>query len=68
VIKHKGLTRISLETRTLMIGDQVARRGAHNDGCACWLAPSMFRRVSDGMGLSDLLGKPSLESFPVIVS
>jgi hypothetical protein len=51
-----------------MIGDQVTRRAAPNDGCGCWLAPSMFRRVSDGMGPSDLLGTPSLESFSVIVS
>jgi hypothetical protein len=68
VPNHTGLTRISMETRTLMIGEQVARRGAPNDGCACWLAPSMFRRVSDGMGFSDLLGTTSLESFTVIVS
>jgi hypothetical protein len=46
-----------------MIGDQVARRGAPNDGRACRLAPSMFRGVSDGMALSNLLGTPSLESF-----
>lgn len=57
VPNHTGLTRISLETRTVLIEDVRAGRGAPNiDGAAPWMAPGWFRRVSDGAKLSDLLG------------
>lgn len=57
VPNHTGLTRISLETRTVLIADVRAGRGAPNiDGEAPWMAPGWFRRVSDGVKLSDILG------------
>jgi hypothetical protein len=57
VPNHTGLTRISLETRTVLIEDVRAGRGAPNiDGEAPWMAPGWFRRVSDGAKLSDILG------------
>jgi hypothetical protein len=64
VPNHTDLTRISVETRTLLIEDHVARRGAPNmDGSAHWMAPGLFRRVSDGKALPDLLGTGVLEPF-----
>ncbi len=52
-----GLSRLSLDTRTLWIADVEAGRGAANlDGAAFWQAPGWFRRLSDGTRLSDLLG------------
>jgi hypothetical protein len=57
VPNHTGLTRISLETRTVSIGDLRARRGAPNiDGHSRWVAPGLFRRLSDGTALNALLG------------
>jgi hypothetical protein len=54
---HSGLTRISLETRTVSIEDVRAGRGAPNvDGRARWAAPGLFRRLSDGAALNLLLG------------
>ncbi len=59
-----GLTRISLETRTLWIEDMVAGRGAPNiDGAAPWMAPGWFRRASDGEKLVDLLGRQAIEPY-----
>jgi hypothetical protein len=59
-----GLTRISLETRTLWIEDVLAGRGAPNlDGDAPWMAPGLFRRVSDGEKLTTLLGWKELEPY-----
>ncbi|MEO5325619.1 hypothetical protein PV773_20125 [Mesorhizobium sp. CC13] len=59
-----GLTRISLETRTLWIDDLRSGRGAPNvDGFAKWMSPGMFRRVSDEVALNDLLGLKRLEPF-----
>jgi hypothetical protein len=56
VPNHTGLTRISLETRTVSITDTRARRGAPNvDGEARWVAPGLFRRLSDGVPLSAIL-------------
>jgi hypothetical protein len=56
VPNHTGLTRISLETRTVSITDTRARRGAPNvDGHARWVAPGMFRRLSDGVPLNKIL-------------
>ena len=57
-------TRISLETRTLRIPDHRAGRGARNiDGRAHWMSPGMFRRVSDGVALTQILQVDSLEAF-----
>jgi hypothetical protein len=57
VPNRTGRTRISLETRTVLIDDVRAGRGAPNiDGDAPWMAPGWFRRVSDGAKLSDILG------------
>ncbi|MBU0603354.1 MAG: hypothetical protein KKD25_13240 [Gammaproteobacteria bacterium] len=54
---HTGLTRISFETRTVWIPDLLARRGAPNiDGHAPWAAPGLFRRLSDGRRLHEVLG------------
>lgn len=59
-----GLTRISLETRTLWIDDVRSGRGAPNvDGHARWMSPGMFRRVSDGVPLHELLGMDRIEPF-----
>jgi hypothetical protein len=57
-------TRISIETRTLRLADQRAGRGAPNvDGSARWVAYGMFRRLSDGVPLTQALGVQALESF-----
>ena len=57
VPNHTGLTRVSLETRTISIADLRAGRGAPNvDGHGRWAAPGMFRRLSDGRALHELLG------------
>ncbi|PJG45474.1 hypothetical protein CAF53_22285 [Sphingobium sp. LB126] len=54
---HTGLTRISLETRTIWIDDLREGRGARNlDGHARWQSPGLFRRVSDDQPLHALLG------------
>jgi hypothetical protein len=56
VPNHTGLTRISLETRTVSITDTRARRGAPNlDGHARWVAPGIFRRLCDGVALNRIL-------------
>jgi hypothetical protein len=61
VPNHTGLTRISLETRTVSITDTRARRGAPNlDGHAHWVAPGLFRRLSDGVALNKILECESL--------
>lgn len=57
VPNHTGLTRISLETRTVSIRDVRAGRGAPNvDGEARWVAPGLFRRLSDAQPLNTILG------------
>ncbi|WP_044872433.1 hypothetical protein [Pseudomonas sp. LFM046] len=59
-----GLTRISFETRTLFIPDLEAGRGAPNvDGHAPWMTPGLFRRLSDGKRLDDLLGCRFIEPY-----
>ncbi|MBE1205328.1 hypothetical protein [Aminobacter carboxidus] len=59
-----GLTRISLETRTLWIDDVRSGRGAPNvDGFARWMSPGMFRRLSDETPLHDILGMNRIELF-----
>jgi hypothetical protein len=61
---HSGLTRISLETRTLMIDDFLSGCGAPNiDGRARWVSPGLFRRLSDGMPLAEILGVDKLVPF-----
>jgi hypothetical protein len=64
VENHTGKTRISLETRTLFIPDHVRRCGATNvDGRARWMTPGMFRRVSDGKPLDEVLGAPAFQPY-----
>ena len=59
-----GFTRISLETRTISIEDFRLGRGAPNlDGRAPWMAPGLFRRISDGTKLHALFGMRSLEPY-----
>ncbi|MCY1503037.1 hypothetical protein D9M68_371500 [compost metagenome] len=59
-----GLTRISFETRTLLIQDLVDGLGAPNvDGYAPWMTPGLFRRLSDGKRLDDLLGCWFIEPY-----
>lgn len=59
-----GLTRISLETRTLWIDDVRTGRGAPNvDGHAPWMSPGMFRRVGDEVPLNEILGMNRIEPF-----
>jgi len=64
VQNHTELTRISFETRTLDLPDHLAGRGARNvDGRALWTTPGMFRRVSDGVPLTEVLGVAAFEPF-----
>jgi len=57
VPNHTGLTRISLETRTVSISDVRAQRGAPNvDGEARWVAPGLFHRLRDATALNRILG------------
>lgn len=52
-----GLTRLSLETRTVLVEDMREGRGAPNvDGHAPWAAPGWFRHMTTGEKLSDMLG------------
>jgi hypothetical protein len=62
VANNTDLTRISLETRTLSIEDFCAGRGAPNvDGHAPWMSPGLFRRVTDGVKLPELVAVNELE-------
>ncbi len=62
---HTGLTRISLETRTIWIDDLREGRGAPNlDGHAPWQSPGLFRRVGDGQPLHELLGCEAVTPHP----
>jgi hypothetical protein len=64
VPNHTGVTRISLETRTVWIDDFRRGRGAPNiDGFAPWMSPGLFRRVSDGVALNEILGLNRIEPF-----
>lgn len=59
-----GLTRISLETRTLWIDDVREGLGAPNvDGHARWMSPGMFRRASDEVPLNEILGTARVVPF-----
>ncbi len=64
VPNQSNFTRISLETRTVRLGDLQAGRGARNvDGKAKWIAHGMFRRLLDGVRLTDALALPPLAPF-----
>ena len=57
VANATGLTRISVETRTIWINDFVDGRKAHNiDGNAKWMTPGFFKRLSDSTPLNNLIG------------
>jgi hypothetical protein len=59
-----GLTRISFETRMLLIEDLLDGLGAPNvDGHAPWMTPGLFRRLSDGKRLDELLGLGFIEPY-----
>lgn len=59
-----GLTRISFETRSVLIADVVAGLGAPNiDGFAPWQTPGLFRRMSDGERLNEILGCGVIERY-----
>jgi len=59
-----GLTRISFETRSVLIADVMAGLGAPNiDGYAPWQTPGLFRRMSDGKRLSEILGCGVIERY-----
>jgi hypothetical protein len=64
VPNRTDLTRISLETRTIRLDDLEAGRGAPNvDGRGKWVAYGLFRRVSDGARLADVLGVQPFEPY-----
>jgi len=64
VPNHTGVTRISLETRTLWIDDFLAGRGAPNvDGNASSMSPGLFRRLSDEAKLEHVLGIREIEPY-----
>jgi hypothetical protein len=64
VPNRTGSTRISLETRTVWIDDVRSGRGAPNvDGKASWMSPGLFRRLSDGAPLNEVLQMGRLEPY-----
>jgi hypothetical protein len=64
VPNRTDLTRISLDTRTIRLDDIAAGRGAPNvDGRGRWIGYGMFRRVSDGAPLADVLGVRPFEPY-----
>ena len=64
VQNHSSFTRISLESRTLRLSDFKAGRGARNvDGKAKWMAHGMFRRLSDGALMTDVMQLAPLAPF-----
>jgi len=59
-----GLTRLSFETRSVLIADVQAGLGAPNiDGHAPWQTPGLFRRMSDGKRLNEVLGCGFIEPY-----
>ncbi|MBV6822018.1 hypothetical protein [Pseudomonas sp. PD9R] len=59
-----GLTRISFETRSILINDLPGGLGAFNvDGHAPWMTPGLFRRMSDGKRLNEILGFGFIEPY-----
>ncbi|WP_166359726.1 hypothetical protein [Pseudomonas akapageensis] len=60
-----GLTRISFETRSVLIADLIAGLGAPNvDGHAPWKTVGLFRRMSDGRRLNEVLDCGFIEPYP----
>ena len=61
---NTGLTRISFETRSVLIDDVLAGLGAPNiDGHAPWRTPGLFRRMSDTQRLNEILGCGFIEPY-----
>ena len=61
---NTGLTRISFETRSVLIDDVLAGLGAPNiDGHAPWRTPGLFRRISDTRRLNEILGCGFIEPY-----
>ena len=61
-----AVTRVSLETRTILIEDTLAARGAPNiDGHSRWMAPGWFRRLCDQERLSSLLQVEPVCPYPL---
>lgn len=61
---NTGLTRISFETRSVLIDDVLAGLGAPNiDGHAPWRTPGLFHRMSDTRRLNDILGCGFIEPY-----
>lgn len=59
-----GLTRISFETRSILIDDLRTGLGAPNvDGHAPWMTPGLFRRLSDARRLNEILGCGFIEPY-----
>jgi hypothetical protein len=59
-----GLTRISFETRSILIADLIAGLGAPNvDGQAPWMTTGLFRRMSDAKRLNQILGCEYIEPY-----
>mgnify|MGYP001405710189 CR=1 FL=1 len=64
VPNNTGLTRISLETRSVWIEDFRRGLGAPNvDGRAPWMSLGLFRRFSDGVPLHEIFGLNSFEAY-----
>lgn len=61
---YTGLTRISFETRSVLIADVMAGLGAPNvDGHAPWKTLGLFRRMSDAQRLNLILGCGFIEPY-----
>lgn len=61
---HTGLTRVSFETRSILIEDLIAGLGAPNiDGHAPWQTLGLFRRMSDAKRLNEILGCGFIEPY-----
>lgn len=61
---NTGLTRISFETRSVLIDDVLAGLGAPNiDGHAPWRTPGLFHRMSDTRRLNEILGCGFIEPY-----
>lgn len=59
-----GLTRLSFETRSVLIADLMAGLGATNvDGHAPWQTTGLFRRMSDAKRLNEILGCGFIEPY-----
>jgi hypothetical protein len=64
VPNNTGITRISLETRTLWIEDVRLGKGAPNiDGDGRFMSPGLFRRLNDEAKLEQVLGLKEVEPY-----